>query len=49
MIENRGPHRKVRGDAWIGDPPHEPQGWYSVYEADAATIAALAECARVMH
>lgn len=23
-----------RGDNWIGDPPHEQQGWYSVYDKD---------------
>ena len=23
------------GDDVIGDPPHEPQGWYSVFDADA--------------
>jgi len=22
------------GDQWIGDPPHENQGWYSVYNTD---------------
>ncbi len=26
------------GDPWIGDPPHERQGWYSVYDADAAVL-----------
>jgi len=26
------------GDPWIGDPPHEHQGWYSVYDADTATL-----------
>lgn len=26
-------------DAWLGDPPHEPQGWYSVYDSDASTAA----------
>jgi mannan endo-1,4-beta-mannosidase len=25
------------GDDFIGDPPHETQGWYSVYDRDAAT------------
>ena len=25
------------GDDFIGDPPHEPQGWYSVYDTDSAT------------
>jgi len=23
------------GDPWLGDPPHEPQGWYSVYDTDS--------------
>jgi mannan endo-1,4-beta-mannosidase len=23
-----------RGDPFVGDPPHEPQGWYSVYGND---------------
>ena len=27
---------------WIGDPPHETPGWYSVYDADAATLLVLA-------
>jgi mannan endo-1,4-beta-mannosidase len=26
------------GDDFIGDPPHEPQGWYSVYDKDQSTI-----------
>jgi len=26
------------GDPFIGDPPHEAQGWYSVYETDTATV-----------
>ena len=30
------------GDPWIGDPPHETPGWYSVYDADAATLALIA-------
>lgn len=25
------------GDDFIGDPPHEPQGWYSVYDTDFST------------
>ena len=28
-----------------GDPPHERPGWYSVYDVDKATHAAIAECA----
>ncbi|HOW85198.1 MAG TPA: mannanase [Candidatus Aminicenantes bacterium] len=30
------------GLPWVGDPPHEPAGWYSVYDADASTIAVIA-------
>jgi mannan endo-1,4-beta-mannosidase len=29
------------GDAWIGDPPHELAGWYSVYDTDDSTLAVL--------
>lgn len=25
----------TKGDPFIGDPPHEPQGWYSVYDKDS--------------
>ena len=31
------------GDDFIGDPPHEPQGWYSVFDTDTSTLALLAE------
>jgi hypothetical protein len=24
-------------DAFLGDPPHEPQGWYSVFDVDEST------------
>ena len=30
------------GMSWVGDPPHEPAGWYSVYDADASTVAIIA-------
>ncbi len=30
------------GDPWVGDPPHEQPGWYSIYDRDASTLAALA-------
>lgn len=30
------------GDAWVGDPPHEEPGWYSIYDDDASTLAVLA-------
>jgi mannan endo-1,4-beta-mannosidase len=33
-----GDHRVRPGDtAWLGDPPHEPQGWYGVFDSDAST------------
>ncbi|KAJ2806962.1 hypothetical protein H4R21_000666 [Coemansia helicoidea] len=30
---------------WTGDPPHEPPGWNSVYDADADTLAILSQFA----
>jgi hypothetical protein len=32
----------VRDNYWIGDPPHETPGWYSVYDADESTLAIIA-------
>ena len=33
-------HRFQAGDdAWLGDPPHEPQGWYGVFDTDEALRA----------
>jgi hypothetical protein len=29
------------GDEVIGDPPHELQGWYSIYDTDVATLDVL--------
>ncbi len=29
------------GDGWLGDPPHETPGWYSVYNTDESTIAII--------
>jgi mannan endo-1,4-beta-mannosidase len=29
------------GDTWLGDPPHETPGWYSVYHTDESTIAII--------
>lgn len=31
------------GDDFIGDPPHEYQGWYSVYDKDESTIRVIRE------
>lgn len=36
------------GYAWIGDPPHETPGWYSVYNSDSTTLAIIAEYAQKM-
>ncbi len=36
------------GKPWVGDPPHEPAGWYSVYDADASTLAIVAAHAEAM-
>ena len=33
-------HRfRLEAPAFMGDPPHEPQGWYSVFDADRSTQA----------
>jgi len=35
-------HRFRRGDlGYMGDPPHEPQGWYGVFDSDASTQAVI--------
>ena len=36
------------GDDFIGDPPHEAQGWYSVYENDSSTIKVIKDYASKM-
>jgi mannan endo-1,4-beta-mannosidase len=33
------------GNAWLGDPPHEPQGWYSVYDRDLETQQVISDYA----
>ena len=37
------------GDPWIGDPPHEQQGWYSVYDADVTTLSIISAYADDMY
>lgn len=37
-----------KGDDLTGDPPHEPQGWYSVNNTDTATHAVIKEYAAKM-
>ena len=34
------------GDTFIGDPPHEQQGWYSVYDKDSSTLNVVNNHAR---
>ena len=36
----------TKGDELTGDPPHEPQGWYSVYDIDKTTHAVIKEYAK---
>jgi mannan endo-1,4-beta-mannosidase len=36
------------GLPWVGDPPHETPGWYSVYDGDASTLAIIAAHANKM-
>jgi mannan endo-1,4-beta-mannosidase len=36
------------GDDFIGDPPHETQGWYSVYDKDTTTIRIIKKYAEKM-
>ncbi len=35
-----------RGNDYLCDPPHEPQGWYSVYDCDSTTLSAISEAVR---
>jgi mannan endo-1,4-beta-mannosidase len=30
------------GNPWLGDPPHERPGWYSVYDKDVSTLEIIA-------
>ncbi|GAA0299500.1 mannanase [Sphingomonas oligophenolica] len=42
-------YRFVPGDtSWLGDPPHEPQGWYSVFDSNLTTIAVIREHAATL-
>lgn len=36
------------GDDFIGDPPHEEQGWYSVYDTDTSTQMLIKKYADLM-
>lgn len=37
------------GDDFTGDPPHELQGWYSVYNTDTATHKVINKFSNLMH
>ena len=42
-------HRFQRGDVgYMGDPPHEPQGWYGVFDSDASTQGVIRAHATAM-
>ena len=34
-----------KGDEILGDPPHELQGWYGVYNSDVSTLKIIKEYA----
>jgi mannan endo-1,4-beta-mannosidase len=34
-----------RGEEFTGDPPHELQGWYSIYDSDLSTLAIISKFA----
>jgi len=35
-----------KGDPLLGDPAHEEQGWYGVYDTDETTLEIISEAAR---
>lgn len=37
------------GDDFLCDPPHEPQGWYSVFDCDTTTIALIKESTKALN
>ncbi len=36
------------GDDYLCDPPHEPQGWYSVYNTDSTTLGVIRQAAQTL-
>ena len=36
------------GDDYLCDPPHEPQGWYSVFDSDTTTIDIIREYSKAI-
>jgi mannan endo-1,4-beta-mannosidase len=43
-----GGHARPGEDLWVGDPPHEPPGWYSVFDTDDSTQSIIAAHAEKM-
>ncbi len=42
-------HRMQRGETdYVGDPPHEPQGWYSVFDNDTSTLDVIRRSAAAL-
>ena len=37
-----------KGDDYLCDPPHEPQGWYSVFDCDSTTIKIIKEYSKTI-
>lgn len=37
------------GDDFLCDPPHEPQGWYSVFDCDSTTTAIIKKNTRILN
>jgi mannan endo-1,4-beta-mannosidase len=43
-----GDHRYKHGDPFVGDPPHEPQGWYGVFDSDTGTRSVIEKHAQAL-
>ncbi|KAJ1928136.1 hypothetical protein FBU59_007157 [Linderina macrospora] len=39
----RPPKKPTTDISWVGDPPHEPPGWYSIYDKDDETLGIIRE------
>lgn len=37
------------GDDFIGDPPHEAQGWYAIFQTDSTMVEVIEKYAKKMH
>lgn len=37
------------GDDFLCDPPHEPQGWYSVFDSDSTTLILIEENTKIIN